>query len=387
MATALGLLATGCLRLAAWRADPVAAPHALDDLTPPSSLRPCCAFGDAQHVDLGPVPVPGVQLDNVVALPDLGRHQYDNGAAPIGSDDQRRVFASERNGLLYTCRGGFIDTAHVRDYADWTVFLTAQIGRRLDEGGVIALADEGGQRVLGVKRVQPTTIRKIGRRKLVVALAEWTAFQLGVWHEISTWCGWSSSSVFPETSSAFSPEDLYSNLVGTSMGGEILLAGHARTEADYNQSMDVWLPKTLASLAVVPPSTTRAVLDALDGRWWDSSKRLPARELVIRRNFDVTDPLLPWLLPPGVGPASVHEELARRCPPGARPEPLALPASLGGVRFSDVVTLTVRPDDSVAAKLPRVSRGSELTQHDFPAVMDALRKEALRDFGKDATRP
>jgi len=390
VATALvvAVAGSGCARFTAWRGDPVSSVSALDgDLTPPSSLRPCCAFGDAQRLDLGPVPVPGVELENVVGLPDLGEHQYDNGPAPIGSDDERPVFETERNGLLYTCRGGFIDTAHVRDYADWTVFFTAQIGRRLDDGGVIALSDEGGQRLVRVKAVPPAVVQRIGRRPLVVALARWTAFQLSVWHEISTWCGWSSSSVFPETSSAFSPEDIYSNLLGASMAAEILRAEHARSEADYNKSMDVWLRATLTSLDVVPPSTTRAVLDALDQRWWDSTKRLPARELVIRRNLDVTDPLLPWLLPPGVGPATLQHELERRCPPGAGPEPLALPAALDGVRFADVVTLVVRPEDSLVEHVPFVRKGSELTQRDFPAVLEVLREEAVRDFGKDATRP
>lgn len=388
VAVVLLAVASGCVKLTAWRADPVSAVHQLDgDMPAPSSLRPCCAFGDAQHVDLGPVPVPGVQLDNVVALPDLGEHQYDNGAAPIGSDDERRVFETERNGLIYTCRGGFIDTAHVRDYADWTVFFTAQIGRRIDAGGDIALKDEGGKRVVHVKPVPAKTIQRIGRRPLLVALARWTAFQLSIWHEISTWCGWSSSSVFPETSSAFSPEDLYSNLVGASMAAEILKAQHARSEGDYNKSMDVWLPMTLRSLGVVPPSTTRAVLGAVDTRWWDSTKRLPAFELVIRRNFDITDPLKPWLLPPNVGSPALRQELQQRCGAGARAEPLPLPSSLGGVRFSDVVTLEFHPQDSVAEHVPFITRGSTITQQDFPKVLEALRKEAIVDFGKDATVP
>jgi len=379
--------ASGC-RLTAWRADPVSNPHGLDgDLRPPSSLRPCCAFGDAQRVDLGPVPVPGVTLENVVSIPELGEHQYDNGPAPLGSDDQRPLFESERNGLLYTCRGGFIDTAHVRDYADWTVFFTAQIGRRIETGGVITLADEGGAREVRVKPVPPEVIERIGRRTLLVALARWTAFQLSLWHEISTWCGWSSSSVFPETSSAFSPEDLYSNLLGVSMAAEILQARHARSEGDYNESMDVWMKTTLRSLAVVPPSTTRAVLEALDGHWWDSSKRLPAFELVTRRNFDVSDPLRPWLMPERLASPALRAELRERCPAGARPEPLALPSRIDGLGFAEVVTLLLRPDDIVAEHVPFVRARDTITQADFPAIMAALRQEALEDFGKDATRP
>ena len=56
------------------------------------------------------------------------------------------AFDREHNGLVYTCRGGFIDTAHVRDYADWAIFLVAQIARLAETGGVVELPDEGGRR-------------------------------------------------------------------------------------------------------------------------------------------------------------------------------------------------------------------------------------------------
>ena len=42
---------------------------------------------------------------------DLSKHGYNNGW-------------SEGNGIVYTCRGGHIDIAHLRKTADWTAFLT-----------------------------------------------------------------------------------------------------------------------------------------------------------------------------------------------------------------------------------------------------------------------
>ena len=390
--------AVGCLRAAAWRGDPTTAPgdraahaegeQAVDlDVPPPSSLRPCCAFGDEHHVEIGSVPVPGVELENVVSVPDLGQHQYDNGASPWGSDDERPVYASEQNGLLYTCRGGFIDTAHVRDYADWTVFVAAQVGPRLASGGELALPDEGGRRLVRVGAVPGDAVARIGGRRLLTALAQWTAFQLSVWHEIATWYGWSSSSVFPETASAFSPEDLYSNLLGVTIAGQILRAEHAGSEADYNESVDVWLRSTLEWLGVVSPETTRAILDALDGRWWDSTRRLPEKELVVRRNVDLAMPLAPWRLPARVGPEPLRLELARRCSSGARVERLALPGTLGGLRIADVVTLVVRPEDAVAERLPVARPGGEITQADFPAIAEAIRAEIVAEFGPGATTP
>ena len=48
----------------------------------------------------------------------LGRHVYDAGF--LGRGAGQEVVALERNGLIYTCRGGFIDTAHVL----WFVLFT-----------------------------------------------------------------------------------------------------------------------------------------------------------------------------------------------------------------------------------------------------------------------
>jgi hypothetical protein len=46
---------------------------------------------------------------------------------------------------------------------------------------------------------------------LVLWLAEWTAWQMSIWHETVTWFGWDAVPGFSEEASAFSPEDLYSN--------------------------------------------------------------------------------------------------------------------------------------------------------------------------------
>jgi hypothetical protein len=85
-------------------------------------------------------------IENIINAKDVGRHKYESGVIQRGSDAPRAVGSSERDGLVYTCRGGFVDTAHLRDYADWTLYLTAQIARRLYDGGTLELPDEGGSR-------------------------------------------------------------------------------------------------------------------------------------------------------------------------------------------------------------------------------------------------
>ncbi|EHJ5083842.1 DUF4056 domain-containing protein, partial [Salmonella enterica subsp. enterica serovar 47:z4,z23:-] len=81
----------------------------------PKGLRPCCAFGYDLHAELLGLPVPFYQLNNIVTVDSLGHHQYNDhlysGVANLIG------LSGENNGIVYTLRGGFIDTAHVRDTA------------------------------------------------------------------------------------------------------------------------------------------------------------------------------------------------------------------------------------------------------------------------------
>ncbi len=69
------------------------------------------------------MPIHGFSLDNVLGAADLSHHHDDNGIVSIGSSSGA-LATRERNGLVYTCREGFVDTAHLRDYADWVLFFT-----------------------------------------------------------------------------------------------------------------------------------------------------------------------------------------------------------------------------------------------------------------------
>jgi len=62
----------------------------------------------------------------------------------------------ERNGLVFTCRGGFIDTAHVRDDADWTIYFGSRFFEKLASGTAIDPTDEAGKRRFVLERIDPT---------------------------------------------------------------------------------------------------------------------------------------------------------------------------------------------------------------------------------------
>lgn len=259
-------------------------------LPPPDGLRPCCAFGYNIRAKLLGVPVPFFQLRNVVDPDNTGKHHY--------NDSWKSIFttltgiSSELNGIIYTRRGGFIDLAHVRDTADNTLWLFSKIWPALGRATTIKMSDELGQRIIRLRQFSPPE-DTLARYNLSVSLAAYLAFQLAAWHEVAQWYGFESVPGYPETVSAFSPEDLYSNLLGARMATDILNAGGASSLPQYQYSMAQMLPQALAQLQAVSPQATRFHFDMLDGIWWNNHCRLPDKFLVRLRNYSVSHQRLP----------------------------------------------------------------------------------------------
>jgi hypothetical protein len=227
---------------------------------------------------VGPVPVPFFSLSNIVGLDQVGPHTYDAEPFSASASSKRDSFMRENNALLYTCRGGFIDLAHVRDNADWTLFWAAAIARASGTGATIELPDEGGARRVHLRPLPPDLIARYGLRRVAITVAQWLAFELSVWHEIATTYGWRALELYPEYLSAFSPEDLYSNLLGIKIAGGLLVnSGEAETDVLYDRHMDEWLRATLAYLQPVSADAGAEAMRLVDGVWWDSRARLPDR--------------------------------------------------------------------------------------------------------------
>ncbi|MBW2726870.1 MAG: DUF4056 domain-containing protein, partial [Deltaproteobacteria bacterium] len=146
------------------------------DVPAPSHLRPCCAFGSGIRVRLGPIPVPGVLLENIIGPEDVGVHRYDNGLMSLRKGEDGLEIVKESNGLVYTCRGGFLDTAHVRDYSDWTVYLASQIARAADTGTTLTLKNEGAVRKIHIQPLPADLLELSELRATVIALSQYLAF-------------------------------------------------------------------------------------------------------------------------------------------------------------------------------------------------------------------
>jgi hypothetical protein len=344
-------------------------------------LRPCCAFGYDLRPELSVIPIPGIALRNVTSANALGPHRYDGGVVSLERDDDQQR-SDEANGLVYTCHGGFVDIAHVRDYADWTMFLAPTLARIMETGGRVRLPSEGARREVVLNPVPSAWIEGMGRRRLAVALAEWLSFQLSIWHEIATWYGWSAIWLFPERASAFSPEDLYSNALGVRLAGAVITMRAASTDKTYERTFDRWLQAALSQLGSVDALGAKAAADQVDGVWWDSQRRVPDERLVERRAMDISMPLLPWTVGRRGKAARAWE--AESCPLGAQPRALRIADALGEIRLSELATLEIGLDSAFRARMP--NRDGVVTEADFPEIVAAIRAEARQEFGPRADR-
>jgi hypothetical protein len=266
---------------------------ALSPLTPPEGLRPCCAFGYNLKVDAGGVPVPLYRIDNIVEADKLGEHHYNDSV--LGASAAIFGMSNERIGLLYTEKGGFIDIAHVRDTADYTLYLFSQIYAHLGEERVLTLDNELAARKIRFFAFTPPA-DPTERYNLSAYLAAKLAFQLAAWHEIAQWYGYQSIPGFSEGISAFSPEDLYSNLLGSRIALTLILNGQASSLNQFSTAIAHTLPIALNQLGAYDRPDTQTMFDEVDGTWWNSYQRVPQKFLVLRRNYDTQDnraPLMP----------------------------------------------------------------------------------------------
>lgn len=239
---------------------------------PPRIIRTCCSFG----VDVKMSVIPFVRYSDISGPELIGPHKY------LGS-------RQEGNGIIYTKQGGFIDIGHLRDQADWTAFLYNLISQNviLNQPLIqLKLGYEGGLKTL--KIYIPNHLKEDD----LMTIAGRIAYDLSVWHEIGTWNGTSLLPLLPEKYSAFSIEDGYSNLLGILLGIEAL-----KSNLPFEEAMTLLISRELSSLEALPSKedTHKAMME-VEGDWWSLSKRLPNKNLMKKREFNLYPCITPVLL-------------------------------------------------------------------------------------------
>ncbi|AXY03492.1 DUF4056 domain-containing protein [Vibrio alfacsensis] len=260
------------------------------ELKAPIGVRPCCAFGVDLKAQLGSVPVPFFSLENVVSSNEVGTHHYNDGSASVSGSFLG--FNEEANGIIFTELGGFIDTAHVRDTADYTYYLFQLNRHYLGRAAHLDLPAE-----LRVRRIhwyhQNVKLSEQEQIKRSAKAAALTAFRFAQWHEIAQWFGMVSVSGFKELASAFSSEDLYSNMLGATLAKQVLMRNPDLNQKAFSKAMDTAFQRALNDLKAQPRSITKEKIQQLDGTWWDSSRRLPDKWVVRFRDYHLALDLTP----------------------------------------------------------------------------------------------
>jgi hypothetical protein len=284
--------------------------------------------------DLSYFTIPLFPITGIINPENLGEHSYS------------RPGFGEKNGTLYTCNGGFIDFSHLRAAADWTVYLAFTILNDPDE---LELPPEAGTLKLKFKNIDDLSIQEI------TDLAQKIAFERLVWHEVASWHYHAPYHMRSDQQSTFSPEDNYSNLLGTEIGKKIALRILNDMETlPYADIATEEIQKVIASLNPVDcKRKSKLAFDIVDRHvqqqlpenernndvWWDSNILFRDQRYMFKRNTDVGPEVEPWLVPKSVELGCV-----------ADPMPFILKVPLntqGGVSFYEYYDFTITPDTAM----------------------------------------
>jgi hypothetical protein len=309
----------------------------ISDTPPPRIIRTCCSFGSEVKV----TGIPFLKVSDITSVDKLGPHKY------LGNDE-------ENNGIIYTKLGGFIDIGHLRDQADWTAYLFKQIDAANGEAFNIELGREGGHKNLEIC----ADALKSDEDKILLAGS--IAYNLSVWHEIATYYGASYIPMVPERYSAFSIEDAYSNLLGVKIGMEAL-----KSNLPFEKAVTYLLAQKLQELeAVASAQETHNAMESVVDIWWTRDAKLPSKNILLKREFDIQNCLKPWLI----------EETSNE------PKELCVTElASNGVSLNQFYELSIQLNAKFPVKriLPKEVK-RVITQKDFDVLInEAIRKESV----------
>jgi hypothetical protein len=201
------------------------------------NFRPCCL--------LGPNPAPFLDPTN------LGQHKT----------------PTEKLGILYTGRGGFVDLGHLRETCDLTEFVWTRLQGAGGAVGTVIPTIHGA-----------ATIKKEVPRTRFVGIAQAIANDDALGHEVVSY----DKHTLGNHHSAFSPEDLCSNFLGTLVARMAISTGGI-----FSRKVDVALTKVLKDLGVQTAAESQKAFDKIKTKWVNfiDSQSFLNDDYLRRRNF------------------------------------------------------------------------------------------------------
>ncbi len=325
-----------------------------------------CNGGDGPRVRLGtyPTPTPGTRY---LDINNLGKHSYENSL-------------SENDGIVYTCRGGHVDITHVRISADYVRYLNNKIRRCLmnnDSEFTFKFNVEPSTYYATLQ--YPPTWKTLSHKDkeqiaddVALELSQYCTYTMTTWHEVLTWFGFRTVPLWSEEPSAFSWEDVYSNLIGVRLGAQAL----QNKEHNFNEAMTILLKKELENLQVRSRDTARQAAEKMKGEWFTGFVLVDMKE----RNMDI-----------GLDDGFVTPTLVPGICDGAQPQSYPVPTLDKFNEYGFTMDLTIEPKEFERGKILKLiyPNGGEKRirpAEQMPIVMDFIKKEAL-EKGYDVMPP
>lgn len=239
----------------------------------------------------------------------------------------------ERSGIIYTCLGGFIDLGHLRDFVDLTRIYYYGLLKLPTKNGVITKGTlipmyetHGG--FDGVAVVQEDIPAGKDDIDSLISVARSLAYDVSIFYEISTY---PVISIFKpgHHNSAFSPEDLVSNFLGTHIAANALIKmvkGEMKMKTNvFDDEVTRELLDVLEILKHNKSNVTKKAMDLITGRWIRNPSFAPGIDTLHlkRRNFSYKV-IEPWVInglencgsPPFFFPED--DDIDRQIPDGIR---------------------------------------------------------------------
>ena len=282
---------------------------------------------------------------------------------------------SEKDGIVYTCRAGHVDIAHLRIGVDWTAYLTAKTYRRLmkhDSGFSYKLAVDRSREYVqftyppGWDQL-PEPQRSRIAREIALAAAPYMTYTMTSWHEMLTWFGFKCIGLPSEFPSAFSWEDSFSNLLGTA----IAVNAFQDSQHSYNEAVQIALDQEMAKLGILPASVSKQAAESVKGNW--STGDVTLLVTIKKRNFDI-----------GLGDGVVTPTLVPNVPECPNAEPLSYPTPKLDVlaKHGFAMKLEIEPHEWESGRILRIAYGDNKPgkrispERHFPIIMEYMRQAA-----------
>ena len=194
---------------------------------------------------------------------------------------------SEGFGIFYTLRGGSIDLDHVRGVADLTRWTYIRAKQTIKKGNDSFRVNPGLEWTFNEIHIQypPNWNNLTSNEKDQIAhnaaliIAPVVSYHSSIWHEMLTWKGTHFALIEPEHTSAFSWDDLYSNLTGVELAMRAIDDGDI-DNSDYDEAMTALIAEELQRMQVVPKKKAKEITESVRGTWHVTGR-------LMKRNMDI----------------------------------------------------------------------------------------------------